>query len=176
MDIIELTTNNIKEYIEIMLKNNSNIIIDKNFDIINYIIDLLFNKSKDKRIIFLRVIFVFLMFYTEFINPEIQEETNKIYLYLNFKDINSKIYKINYNLLDSIYVIIASLIESDLKDLINDNNNFIKLFDNTLTKNIKKLQNDERVNYDPYKTPVICDIISFVIPVFDSINLYDKIK
>lgn len=171
MDSIEVLIENIKNYIELMLVVNINYIIDKQIDITNFIINSLFNNTKDKRLILLRVIFVFLMLYTEFINKSLEEETNAIYSYLQNRDIST--YKINYKILDSIYVVISSLIEADLKD---KSTNFVKLYDRLLTKNIKILQEDERVDYDPYKTPVICNILFIAIPLFNSIGLYKKLN
>lgn len=148
---------------------NNNLLIDNSIDIINFVLNKLFDKSKDERDFFIKLSFVFLMFYTEFINNELEEETKKIYRYINY----SELYKINYKIIDSIYVLIASLIESDIKD---NSNNFLVTFDTVISNNIKKYQKNKSIDYDPYKTPIIKEVLTIFEPVFDSINLYDKLN
>lgn len=171
MDEIDKIIILLKESTQNIIVKNLKTVINEKTDIVNDIINSLFTFSTDKKIVFVRVVFVFLMIYTEFINNDIELETKKIYLYVKFY--GNFDYKINYNIVDSVYVIVASLIESDLK---RNRYNFLILFDRILTKNIKKYQEDKRIDYDPHKTPVISDILKFMEPIFDSVDLYDKIK
>lgn len=161
----------LKETTKNIIVENLKITIDEKSDFVNNIINSIFEISTDKKVIFVRVVFVFLMIYTEFVNNEIELETKKIYLYVKFY--GNFNYKINYNIIDSVYVIVASLLETYSRPNIK---NFLTTFDRILTKNIKKYQEDKRIDYDPHKTPVICDILKIMEPIFDSVDLYDKIK
>lgn len=169
MSLISTLTENIKNNIELLIITNTDIVISKQVDIVNSILNFMFNHSKDERVIFIRVIFLFFLLYAEFINNSLKVEVERIYEYINKGDI----YRVNYNILDSVYVLVSSIIDADIRD---KSENFLITFDSVVTNNIRKYQKDIRVDYDPYKTPVIRDILLIVIPFFDSFNLYDKIN
>uniref|UniRef100_A0A6C0BDF2 Uncharacterized protein n=1 Tax=viral metagenome TaxID=1070528 RepID=A0A6C0BDF2_9ZZZZ len=160
---------NVEELTKVIILNN--IDIDDGSDLINKILNSLFKKSKNERVHLLQVCFLFLMFYTEFVNKDLQNETSKIYEYI--KSYGTKIYKTNHKIIDSVYIIIASLIDADFKTKTNE---FIKSFDHMLTRNITIIQDDKRIDFDPYKTPIISEILSIFRPYFDFFGLYEKIK
>ena len=165
----KILINTLKSIVEVMVLNNINLNIDSVNTIINSLFDQFEVGGMNGRRDFLKNVFVFLMFYTEFINKNLEFETIKIYEYI--KSNGSTCYKINYQILDSVYVIIASLIEADLR---KKDSSLIKSFDYVLTRNINKLQNDERIDFNPYKTPVISDILSIIIPIFDGVNFVNS--
>ena len=163
----------LKHLIEKLIINNIgniNPLFNNGIDNINMILNTLFSSTDDNKTIFIYCVFIFLMFYTEFINKSLGEETHKIYTYL--KDPTNKKYKINYSIIDSVYVIIASLIETNIK---TKNDNFLKTFDIILTKNIDIIQENKDIDYDPLKTPVIKELLQILSPAFDTINVYNLV-
>ena len=99
-----------------------------------------------------------------------ESENKKIYDYI--KNYGQREYKINYNIFDSVYVLIASLIEADYSKNSGKGKRFLKIFDFQLTKNINILQEDEKINHDPMKTPIISEILTIINPSLDKMNFY----
>lgn len=170
---IIIITNILKSLIINLIKINVNDFegeFNEKVDYVNIMINSLFPETKNQKMLLLQIITLFLILYTNFINKDLEDETDKIYNYIKFY--GEKKYKINYDILDSTYVLIASLIEADLKN----KNGLLKSFDFVLTKNINILQKREDIDYDPYKTPVICEIFHLIVPIFDTLNIYDIIN
>lgn len=168
---ISIIIESLKIIILKFIKNNLEEFFNNKTEYIDEMLFFLFPDNSNQRILLLKVATLFLILYTEFYNKELENETTKIYDYVNFY--GQRKYKINYKILDSVYVLIGSLIESDSKI---KNNNLLKTFDNVLTKNIDKLQEREDIDYNPYKTPVIREILDLIIPLFDSLKIYNLIN
>lgn len=69
-------------------------------------------------------------------------------------------YRINLNIKDSWYIIVATLIESEFVARKKDFSTFLKRFDSNLVSNIEKLQFKHKIN--PKQTPIISECIVFL--------------
>lgn len=97
-------------------------------------------------------------------------EISKLKLF--FQDAKNNSYIPNTKILIPSYILLYSSIESIKK---TKNSNFLFKLDSVLTNNIRKIQSNSDINYDPMKTPIVKEILILLIPILDSINFHDKI-
>lgn len=97
-------------------------------------------------------------------------EISKLKLF--FQDVKNNSYVPNSKILMSSYILLSSAIESIKK---TKKDNFLFKLDSVLTNNIRKIQNNTDINYDPMKTPIVKEILILIIPFLDSIDFQNKI-
>lgn len=154
MEIEEL-----QELSKLMINYIIKYVDDEDLDI-NDALNSLFPETDEERDDFFKIVEAFIKIGTF---SDINDEVPYILTYINNRD---TIFEINKDNTGDVYLIIASLIEADMK---SRNGGFLKRFDICLTRNIERIQ--RKVKYDLDQTPIIPQLLDIISPVLDIIDI-----
>jgi hypothetical protein len=85
--------------------------------------------------------------------------------------LNGREFVLNPKNYGSVYVLIASLIEAYDK---SEPENVLSKLDAVLTRNLNRIH--KNVDYDPLRVPIVREVLVFLIPVLDALNVYDRVN
>jgi len=135
---------------------------------INTVIDLSLNELLDDKetqhIILIICYFLFVNDVNKLNSEELNSEAIRVHNYIieYLENGTTVTYIKNKNITESSYIILVSVIETLQRE-----GSFLFIFDQIITKNIK------RHNKDILNAPVIKDVLPYLIPIFDSFNMYE---
>lgn len=166
-----MSENNLLEIVGNVIKSKVSEYYETTIDEINIFLSDIFPGDLTVRESTVKLFFLLFILHAER-NEILKEEAVRIYHYLNGSI--KEIYIYDDTIIDSMYLMMVSLMESEFKS--RDNGSFVKKLDSIITRNIKRSQAHPSVDYDPIKTPILRELLIVLTPFFDLLDVEKMIE